>query len=442
MPEQDSSDPPATLPAGELRTRRSISRRLVGDQKNTADRVTYSELFLDLVFAFLITRVAHVIEQDPSVTGVVHALLPLAVVWWMFNGFGWATNAVPPTGTLVRLLLVVAMIAFFIIGLDLPHVFDQGQALFAVCYLVVVLIHLVIFLGSSERGSRQAIGRTVPFNACAAALVLANVWIPRAWGWVAWVVAVSVLYLSPLFGHIRGFVLQPRHFIDRHAALFLIVLGESIGSIGIGLQNFPVGAGLVLGTVAGMSLAAATWWVYFDGDEESAEAAFERGNPARRQSLAFTAFTDAHLVMVVGIVLIASGIASAIPHPEATSNLHAIALGSALFLLGHGLFRFLLHSGSPWSRVIASVIVVVSAFVFPLGNIGEMIVGIGALTMVAVLDHMAILRREKNTYEKTSHVDENERLSSSTTCRDVSSIKSNNDVRLENEERRMNRVAD
>lgn len=142
-------------------------------------QVTTIELFLDLVFVFVITQVTHHIESHPGWEGLLHALLALTVVWWMFLGFSWLTNAVRPDATVIRLLLVLAMMAFFIMGLDLPFAFDTDGLAFPLAYLAAVAIHCLLFLTADRASARTAIIRTVPFNAGAGVLILIAPTFPR-----------------------------------------------------------------------------------------------------------------------------------------------------------------------------------------------------------------------------------------------------------------------
>ena len=44
----------------------------------------------------------------------------LAAIWWMYGGFAWLTNAVPPDRKALRLPLLAGMLAFFAISLTIP----------------------------------------------------------------------------------------------------------------------------------------------------------------------------------------------------------------------------------------------------------------------------------------------------------------------------------
>jgi hypothetical protein len=66
------------------------------------ERVSAFELFFDLVFVFTITQLTGALHADSSVTGVVRVLLMLAVIWWMYGGYAWITNAVSHRGDPAR----------------------------------------------------------------------------------------------------------------------------------------------------------------------------------------------------------------------------------------------------------------------------------------------------------------------------------------------------
>ncbi|MFD7282942.1 low temperature requirement protein A [Streptomyces sp. NPDC059862] len=294
--------------------------------------MTSAELFFDLVFVFFVTQVTHAVGTHPGWVGLLKALLPMVIVWWMFSGFGWLTNAVRPDAVQVRLLLTLAMTGFFIMGLDVPYAFTPEGWAFPLAYLAVVAIHGLVCLTTDVPSARQAILRNMPFNAAAGVLILVAPHLPEAWGWVCWATAVPVLCLSPLLDRIRGFVLEPHHFVERHALLLLVVLGESVVAIGIGAQGsatHPVNAPLALGVALGIAVAPGLWWVYFDGDEERADEEFEKATEHRRQTLAYYAFTGAHLVTITGIILVAAGISDAIHHFDGHANRWWLGSGTA-----------------------------------------------------------------------------------------------------------------
>ncbi|MFD9464593.1 low temperature requirement protein A [Streptomyces sp. NPDC060027] len=316
--------------------------------------MTSIELFFDLVFVFVITQVTHHIESHPGLPGLLHALLPLAVVWWMFLGFSWLTNAVRPDAAAVRLLLALAMMAFFIMGLDLPFAFDTDGVAFPLAYLAAVGIHCLLFLSADRASAQRAIVRTVPFNTAAGLLVLAAPRLPGPGVWLCWSTAILVLALSPILGGVRGFVIEPHHFVERHGLIIILVLGESVIAIGMGAQGAAVGLTLAFGVTLGIAIAASLWWIYFNGDEDRAATTLERAPDRRRELLAMYPFGFGHLVMVIGVILIAAGITDAIHHFAHHANPWWLGCGTTIFLLGHAGYRAVLGTGPTAERLLGA----------------------------------------------------------------------------------------
>ncbi len=98
-------------------------------------------------------------------------LLIFGVLWWMFGGYVWLTNAVAPDQAIRKLLLLAAMAGFLIIALAIPTAFEGGGLVFGLGYLLVILIHSGLFMSGLKRTGLRGIFRVAPLN-IAAALVL------------------------------------------------------------------------------------------------------------------------------------------------------------------------------------------------------------------------------------------------------------------------------
>jgi low temperature requirement protein LtrA len=57
-------------------------------------RVSTLELFFDLVFVFTMTQVTEIIVDHPDAAGLAQAAIVLFVIFWMYGGYAWLTNAV------------------------------------------------------------------------------------------------------------------------------------------------------------------------------------------------------------------------------------------------------------------------------------------------------------------------------------------------------------
>jgi hypothetical protein len=135
-------------------------------------RVTTLELFFDLVFVFTITQLTSLLVRDLTIAGVLQMVLVFGNVWWMYGGYAWLTNAVPPRDPVMRLLLLVGMGGYLIVALAIPTVFGSGGVAFGVGYLLVTLVHTGLFLRASQESVVRAVTRLGPFNIITAALLL------------------------------------------------------------------------------------------------------------------------------------------------------------------------------------------------------------------------------------------------------------------------------
>src|SRR5215212_5414917 len=96
----------------------------------------------------------------------------LGVIWWMYGGYAWLTNAVAPDRPARRLALLAAMGAYLVLALTVPRAFDGGGLAFGVAYAIGVLIHASLFAGSGVGSVVRAIAALAPYNLATAALVL------------------------------------------------------------------------------------------------------------------------------------------------------------------------------------------------------------------------------------------------------------------------------
>ena len=114
-------------------------------------RVTPLELFFDLVLVFAITQVTNLMSADPTWHGLGRGLLVLAALWWAWAGYAWLTNSLEPEEGTVRAGMFAAMAAMLVVALAVPEAFDDDAVLFGVAYLIVRLLHLLLYAIAGKR---------------------------------------------------------------------------------------------------------------------------------------------------------------------------------------------------------------------------------------------------------------------------------------------------
>jgi low temperature requirement protein LtrA len=349
------------------------------EQTDRVERVSTLELFFDLVFVFTITQLTAVISDDPTLRGLLRVALMLGVIFYMYGGYAWMTNAVAADRAARRLLLLGGMAGFLVLALAIPRAFSEGDVAFGIAYLVVVCIHTGLYSRTTERLTVRALLRLAPFNLLSALLVLAAVVVEGTAAYLLWAAAFALEWVSPRLAGTGGFRIAPAHFVERHGLVVIVALGESIVAIGIGAADLPVDLPLASVAVLGLLLAACLWWAYFGGDDTRAERALAAVPDDHRGWTAIQAFGYCHLLMLLGIITLAAGLKDAIGHAFDPLDLpHALLLsgGTALFLVGDALFRRTLRLGPSTYRLAAATLALAT---IPLG------LATSALAQLAVL---------------------------------------------------------
>ena len=348
------------------------------------DRVSALELFFDLVFVFTITEVAEVVVHHPDAIGIGHAAIELSVLAWMFGGYAWLTNTAGTVTTSCRSVLLAGMAGFFVCALAVPHAFDEDGLVFGIGYFAVNVIHVGgLFLGTTPAA---AVRRLAAFNLTSAGLVLAAGFVTGPMDWALWGGAIVVQIATPFIARPeRGFILNPTHFAERHGLMILIVLGESLVSVGLAASANEAHASLplILGALGGLTASAAMWWAYFAGEDEKAARAHEQATPRQRANQGLLGFGLAHLIMIFGAIAIAAATKLSIRdflEPMTGFSAWLMAAGCALYLLGGALFRAALGHGSPLPRIFGAV--AAAPFVAPAGARGSTALSLAFVAIV------------------------------------------------------------
>jgi low temperature requirement protein LtrA len=356
-----------------------------------ADRVTPVEAFFDVVFVFTLTQLTRTLERDLSLAGAGRVLLLFGVLWWMYGGYAWLTNHVPPRRASQKLLLFVAMVGFLVAAVGIPAAFGETGVIFGLGYLVVICVHLLLFTQSDVLAG---VMRLAPFNLTSSLLILVAGFLDGPAVYALWVAALVLMAVTPYISPRRSeasvassFRVAPEHFVERHGLLVIIALGESVIAIGMGVDVGHLTASTLGVMVLALALPGAFWWTYF-ADAAAAEHALAAADNATRGLLAVRAYFFAHIPLLLGIVATAAGIHAAIAHPgDPAKPASAIALsgGVALFLLGVADVRRTLGIGSPTSRLVAAVAVLATIPIATTANAGLHLAAVVAVVTAMLL---------------------------------------------------------
>ncbi len=321
-------------------------------------RTSPPELLWDLVFVFAVTQVTTLLSHKLSWEGLGESMLVLALIWWAWSAFVWASNAHPEDSPVVLGCLLTATLFILICGLALPAAFTGQGTLFAVTYAIVRLLHLALYADASRQGNAtwSSIAGFALTVLIGMALLIGGSFaagLPRA---ILWLVAAAIDYAGP------GWLTRQRlrdlqrvavaHFAERYGLFVIICLGESIVAIGVGARRQSLSASLVAAVLLGLLITIGLWWSYFVRLAEEAEAGLRvHEEPVLA---AADAYSYLHLVIVAGIIIFAVGASAtvrAIGSPLNAAPRLALCGGVALYLLGLVAFRLRLLGELSGARV-------------------------------------------------------------------------------------------
>ncbi len=355
--------------------------------------VSTLELFFDLVFVFSVTQLTAVLAADPTLVSVLRVLLLFGVLWWMFGGYVWLTNAVAPDRPMRKLLLLAAMVGFLVMALAIPTAFTGGGVVFGIGFMAVILIHTGLFAGAQWGQGMSGVRTLGLLNVIGASIILGAGFLSEPLVYVAWAAAFGLAVVTSFVASPQGFRIEGSHFVERHGLLLIIVLGESIVAISVGAAGVPLEAPLLTAASLALIIASCLWWLYFSGDDVRAEEAILEATPERRIRIALNAYFYAQIPMILGIVGFAAGVKSAIGHafePLPFYAALALGLGIGLYLVGDVLLRLSIGWGHAWVRSLAAVAAVAT---LPIGLAVSSVAQLVALLAVLLV---AILARESS----------------------------------------------
>ncbi len=324
--------------------------RARGEDAN--NRVTFVELFFDLVFVFAITQLSHALAGHLTPLGALQTALLLLAVWWVWIDTSWVTNWLDPQKIQVRLLLFVLMLAGLVLSASLPKAFDERALAFAFAYAFMQVgrsAFMLWALKGHSPGNYRNFQRIGAWQALAAALWIAGAFADGGVRLALWALALVLETAAPALGFwtpglgrstTEDWDVEGSHMAERCGLFIIIALGESVlvtGAKFAGLEWTPVHVAAFAVAFTG---SVAMWWIYFNvGAETASRRISASGDPGR---LARFAYTYLHIPLVAGIIVAAVGDELVLAHPTGSTGTGTAAVllgGPALYLLGNLLFK-------------------------------------------------------------------------------------------------------
>lgn len=234
------------------------------------------ELLFDLCFvvavAVLAAELDHgIVEGHALEAGAKYSLL-FVPIWWAWMGYTWFATAFSHDDALTRLLTLLQMGGVLAVAATIPTAW-RGQLLpFALTYAAMRIPLVVHWLRSAHDDPAH---RGFALTYAGGAVLAQVLWVlgatlPPAATAVVFTLALATELATPVLAVKRSpdRVFHPGHIAERYGLFTIIVLGETILAISVGMRDALDGEGELgsapLVVAAALVIAFGLWWIYFD----------------------------------------------------------------------------------------------------------------------------------------------------------------------------------
>jgi low temperature requirement protein LtrA len=336
-------------------------------------RVSWVELYLDLVFVLAVGQLAHLIVSDPEMRSVWIALGLFVTLWWTWVGFTVLYNRHGDDEPRVRLLFLAASIPVGVAAVAIEPASTGDSTAFALSLAItrIILAAATVLTGEGKDLLRERITRACLISA---ALFLISIWAPAPLRYVLWAIAIGVESsamltedreaahrlrrdrdLTALTPADPAEALDPHHFAERFGLFLIILLGEVVVEAGQGSVNATTAGGWAA-LVAAMILAAALWWLYFDSAAQINLKVLELsgGSPTMARAI----FAVGHMLPAFALLITAAGVGLLLEHDPPHIAAWLACVGVGIYLAGT---RAFVRAG-PRVPAIVRVLILVATF--------------------------------------------------------------------------------
>jgi low temperature requirement protein LtrA len=297
-------------------------------------KVSWLELFYDLVFVAVIAQLSHYLAAHMTWDGLAGYALLFVPVWWVWIASTYYNERFETFGLETRVFTFLQMLPVAAMAVFAYYALGAMGAQFALAYATARIIHIFLWAraGYYVPVARPMTNRYAIAFSISVVLFIISAFVQPPLRYVLWIIGLTIDIAAPVLT-LRFQRELPRlsttKLPERFGLLVILVLGETVvGAVNgmAGNHNLTWAVGFV--AVLGMALAFALWWVYFD---------FVARRPAR-PSVWWTLFWGyGHLPLVMGLVAVGAGVLVLVSDLNATNGakqLIAVAMGLTLTVTG------------------------------------------------------------------------------------------------------------
>jgi hypothetical protein len=199
------------------------------------------ELFFDLAYVLVVAELAASFAKDLSWHGAAVFAGLFTITWWSWVTTTLYANRFDTNDIVYRLAKLGNTGAVIAMAASAQEAIGAKAVAFAIGYLVTRLLLLALYARAYRHvtGARSTIGIYLTATAAAATLWAASLAAPDTIRYAMWAAGILVEGVAPLVATRRGggVPLHLNHLPERFGLFVILVLGESVASIVIGVHD-------------------------------------------------------------------------------------------------------------------------------------------------------------------------------------------------------------
>ncbi|MFT4312009.1 MAG: low temperature requirement protein A [Candidatus Woesearchaeota archaeon] len=318
-------------------------------------KVTWIELFFDLVFVGAAHKLAIVMKDQDTLLGVLPYMLLFLPIIWTWVGHTIFSTQFESKSWVYHMLTLGQMVAVLGMVIQIDGAYGPHMVGFAWCYAAARALLILMYVGGFFRSPMKFFSVLPMVIGYGASAVLWAVSPLTPSPIVLWILAFSIDFLTPILTKTRAtsMHMHSTHFPERLGLLTVIMLGEIIISLvasmhllGLTRTSFYILAGGVLTIIM-------VYWSYFQFIQKSI-IGFESSKSR--------IFLYSHIPLFLGLISIASGFKGLI---EQKSTEPLIILGIVIFTLSFRALKYVRDRRVLKRQVIMLLVLIPFLVVYP-----------------------------------------------------------------------------
>lgn len=301
---------------------------------------TRLELFFDLAYVLVVAQLASAFTENLTWTGAGVFAGLFTVTWWSWVTTTLYANRFDTNDVLYRVLKLAGTFAVAIMAASAVGAAGPEADIFAGGYLLTRILLIVLYIRAWRHvpEARSGVAIYLAGTMISSVFWAVSIFVPGSAQFVLWGIGIAIEAAAPLAATKWqiSVPLHLDHLPERFGLFVILVLGESISAIVLGMHEAHWAWASVVTALIAFVVAAAVWWIYFDlGGAEAKEELQDEDHA--HDSGAADRYVYGHLPLVIGAAAIGVGIEQYVLHPigELTAGGRwALCGGIAIFLIG------------------------------------------------------------------------------------------------------------